>query len=83
MFINTHLIFLCDVLIYFSRLLGRVLELRTLTLHIYWLADISVSAKRAFLLGHITHLNPCVPVGGKHHTDNSNPVLDDGNFHPR
>lgn len=39
-------------------------------------SDLTVSAKNISIWDTL-HLNSCIPVGGKHHTDNSNPVLND------
>lgn len=59
----------------------RMLEGRTLTLHLYWLADVLVSGKESFYLGYIIYLNSCFSVESKHHTDNFNSVLKVGSYH--
>lgn len=60
----------------------RIVEGRTLTFHLYWPADVSVSGKEHFYLGYVIHLNSCVSVESKHHTDNSrNSVLKVESFH--
>lgn len=49
----------------------RAVEGRTLAFHLYWPAEGSVSGKELFYLGYVIHLNSCVSVESKHHTDNS------------
>lgn len=49
----------------------RTVEGRTLAFHLYWPADGSVSGKELFYLGYVIHLNSCVSVESKYHTDNS------------
>lgn len=65
------IILLNDVLISLT-IRKRIVEGRTLTFHLYWLADVSVSGKEHFYLGCVIHLNSCgISVESKHHTDNS------------